>query len=200
MRRATKAVAEARTSPHCARHTVGMGTRSHWLSKPLLVGDMVTLRPVEAGDVDAMWEMVNDPVGNDLTDTTETFTYDQIARWCDSRQSQDERLDLAIVENTSGRYAGEVVLNEFDAETNGANFRIALRGPDWYGRGLGTEATRLIVRHGFDVIGLERVTLSVLARNPRARSTYKTAGFRPTGETVEGAETWIHMAIARQRD
>ena len=146
-------------------------------SKPTLSGDLVTLRPMVAGDADAMWEATNDPEGNDLTHTTATFVYDDIVTWCATRADQDERLDLAIVENATGEVAGEAVLNEYDAEHDSANFRIGLRGPAWYGRGLGSEATRLIVGHGLDTIGLARITLTVLARNPRAQRAYEKAGF-----------------------
>lgn len=163
--------------------------------KPTLTGELVTLRPVSIDDIDAMWEMVNDPEGNDLTDTTATFTYEQVREWCSTRSDQDERLDLAIVENATGECAGEAVLNEYDAERQSANFRIALRGPAWYGRGLGTEATRLIVDHGLATVGLRSITLGVLARNPRAQRAYEKAGFRRTGETIEDGNSWVQMEI-----
>lgn len=124
-------------------------------AKPTLVGTLVTLRPYAPGDVDGAWEMVNDPEGNELTVTTADFTYEQIRDWCLSRNDQDRRLDLAIVENATGEYAGEVVLNDDDADQGTANFRIALRGPAWCGRRLGGEATTLIVDHGLDT-GRER--------------------------------------------
>jgi RimJ/RimL family protein N-acetyltransferase len=44
------------------------------------------------------------------------------------------------------------------------------------GRGLGSQATRLILDHAF-AIGLHRVSLEVYAFNPRARHVYETAGF-----------------------
>jgi RimJ/RimL family protein N-acetyltransferase len=157
----------------------------------------VTLRPVTADDADAMWEMVNDPEGNELTATSATFTYEQIREWCAGRSGADERVDLAIVENATGEYAGEAVLNEYDAAADAANFRISLRGPAWYGRGLGTEATRLIVAHGLHTVGLRSITLSVLARNPRAARAYEKAGFQRTGATVEDGEAWVQMAIRR---
>lgn len=50
-------------------------------------------------DAAAVWEMVNDVEGNDLTATTETITREQIDAWCGSRPEQDERLDIAIIDN-----------------------------------------------------------------------------------------------------
>ena len=167
--------------------------------KPTIEGALVLLRPLAADDADAVWEMVNDPEGNDLTATTAEFEHEQIAAWCASRATADERLDLAIVERATGTFAGEVVLNEFDASANSANFRISLRGPAWYGRGLGGEATQLIVRHGLEVVGLDRITLTVLARNPRAQRAYRTAGFVVTDEFEEDGEAWVEMAITAEQ-
>jgi RimJ/RimL family protein N-acetyltransferase len=152
---------------------------------------------MDAGDVAAIWESLHDPEGNDLTQTTAKFEYDDIVAWCSTRADQDERLDLTIVENATGEVAGEAVLNDYDPAHDSANFRIGLRGPAWYGRGLGTEATRLIVDHGLDTIGLARITLSVLARNPRAQRAYEKAGFHVSGAEHEDGEDWVLMAIER---
>lgn len=141
--------------------------------------------------------MVNDPVGNDLTATTEQFNFDKIQNWYRTRDDHDDRIDLAIVELATGEFAGEVVLNEHDPATGTCSFRISLRGRGWYGRGLGTEATELIANYGFTQLGLNRVLLDVLARNPRARRTYEKVGFTIVSQTDEDGETWIHMAMTR---
>jgi RimJ/RimL family protein N-acetyltransferase len=164
---------------------------------PLLGGERVRLRQLDESDADAAWEMVNDAEGNDLTATTETFTREQIDEWCRSRPAQDERLDLAIVDNDTGDFVGEVVLNNFDSSTNSCGFRISLRGPAWYGRGLGTDAARLIVAHGLGTIGLEAISLEVLARNRRARAVYDKLGFVTVREFDEDDESWIEMRISR---
>ncbi len=166
-------------------------------SKPTLVGRHVTLRPFVDDDLPALWEMICDPVGNDLTATSETFTFEDIRAWYSTRNDQPERLDLAIVERSTGEFAGEVVLSDYDATSNASSFRISLRGPAWFGRGLGTEATAMIVDHGFETIGLDRIELEVLARNPRARRSYEKVGFERVAESFEEGEDWVHMAISR---
>jgi RimJ/RimL family protein N-acetyltransferase len=162
-----------------------------------LHGDLVTLRPIDAGDTAAVWEMVNDPDVRGLTATTDTFTFEQVANSCASRSNQNARLDLAIIERATGEFAGEVVLNEYDATANTCNFRISLRGPKWFNRGLGSEATTLIVRHGLDAIGLAGITLDVLNRNLRARTVYEMAGFVETRTFDEDGESWVEMQLIR---
>jgi len=167
-------------------------------SNPTLSGDVVLLRPFGEEDVEPAWEMINDPIGNDLTNTRETFQFEQIRDWYLSRNDAVERFDLAVIERATGEFAGEVVLNEFDSGKRSCSFRISLRGPDFFGRGLGTEATALMVGYGFEELGLERITLEVLARNPRARRVYEKVGFVVTSEVVEDGEAWVHMARDRK--
>lgn len=157
-------------------------------TKPTLTGERVILRPVSEDDVAGLMDLLADPEGNRLTGTHAEFTEEQARRWYASRGEQDDRLDLAIVERASGEYAGEVVLNDLDRDNRSIGFRIGLRAA-FQGRGLGSEATRLILGYAFDVLGLHRVALEVYAFNPRARHVYERAGFVVEG-TRRDALLW----------
>ena len=54
-------------------------------------------------------------------------------------------------------------------------------GPKGRDRGLGSEATGLIVRYGLTALGLHRIELTVYAFNPRAQRVYEKAGFLVEG-------------------
>ncbi|WP_312349941.1 GNAT family protein [Actinomyces sp.] len=164
---------------------------SRWAPKPTLEGDLVVLRPFDVADVDVMARILADPevlrLTGSVTSTEEIhraspLADDRTREWYASRAQVDGRLDLAVVDRASDTVVGEVVLNEFDPSSNSANFRT-LMGPEGRGRGLGTEAARLILGHGFEVIGLHRIGLDVFAFNPRARHVYATVGF-----VVEGVK------------
>ena len=169
-------------------------------TKPTIVGERVILRPVSVDDVPGLMDLLADADGNRLTGTHAEFTEEQARRWYGSRGEQDDRLDLAIVERTSGEYAGEVVLNDLDRGNRSIGFRIGLRR-GFQDRGLGSEATRLLVDHAFDVLGLHRIALEVYTFNPRAQHVYERAGFRVEG-TKRDALLWdgqwvdaVEMAI-----
>jgi RimJ/RimL family protein N-acetyltransferase len=81
------------------------------------------------------------------------------------------------------------VLNELDPDNESCNFRILLFYPRNRSRGLGTEATRLILGHAFETVGLHRVDLEVFAFNPRARRVYEKVGFVYEG-TKRDALRW----------
>ena len=153
-------------------------------TKPTIEGERVILRPVSADDVAGLMDLLADPEGNRLTGTHAEFDEETARRWYATRGEQEDRLDLAVVDRATGEYAGEVVLNDLDRDNRSCGFRIGLR-PGFQDRGLGSEATRLILDHAFDVLGLHRIELEVYAFNPRARRVYERAGFVVEGTRRE---------------
>lgn len=145
-------------------------------NKPTLTGERVVLRPLVATDADDMWHDLHDAEGMRLTGTHDTFEREQIDEWCASRAEQDDRLDLAVIDRATGQWAGEVVINEWDPDNATCGFRIALAA-DSRDRGLGTEATRLIIDYLFDELEVNRVELDVFDFNPRAIAVYERIGF-----------------------
>jgi RimJ/RimL family protein N-acetyltransferase len=158
--------------------------------KPTLRGDKVLLRPVEAADV--AFALEPDREGEMLTGShlqPGALTVAKREHWYATRADFDDRLDLAVVDRANGQYTGEVVLNELDQDNRSCNFRIMLFYPRNRGRGLGTEATRLILGHAFEAVGLHRVDLEVYEFNPRARRVYEKVGFVYEG-TKRDALRW----------
>ena len=151
---------------------------------PTIVGKRIRLRPFVAADHDALWAMVNGD--GRLTGTHATFTREGVDRWYASRGEQlderlDERLDLAIASLDDDTCVGEVVLNELDPDNASCAFRICLTGPEVFGHGYGSEATRLLLDHAFETVGLHRIELEVYTFNTRAIHVYERCGFTREG-------------------
>ncbi|MBC7723350.1 MAG: GNAT family N-acetyltransferase [Burkholderiaceae bacterium] len=166
-----------------------MTTHAPFARKPTLAGDRVILRPFETTDIDAMGPVLADPEVLILTGSVHTSAeahgrsadLDAATReWYETRAAQSDRLDLAIIDRESSACVGEVVLNELHVENDSCNFRILI-GPAGRDRGLGTEATRLILDHAFATTQLNRIGLEVFAFNPRAQRMYRGAGFALEG-------------------
>ena len=172
--------------------------RPDFLTKPVLSGDLVLLRAVTELDLPALRPMLADPEIARLTGSqSEAPEEERLQAWYRTRIGQDDRLDLAVVERATGRCVGEVVLNQWDGPNESCNFRIAL-APGAHGRGLGTEATRLICGYGFEKLGLHRISLEVYAFNPRARRAYEKAGFREEGvlrDALRWDGRWVDAAV-----
>jgi RimJ/RimL family protein N-acetyltransferase len=154
-----------------------------------LTGDLVVLRPVSVSDAQALAASVLDPDVSRLTGTHTWHSLEELERWYASRAEHDDRLDLAIVERATGETVGEVVLNNLNIHNRSCGFRITLFSRRFFGRGLGTEASRMVLAHAFETIGLHRIALEVYAFNPRARHVYEKIGFVHEG-TQRHALRW----------
>jgi len=163
-------------------------TGPDWATKPTIVGERVTLRPFRAGDAELMHACFDEEairLTGSAHSTAEARRVigdgpdDRTRQWYATRNEQTARLDLAV-EDGSGTFVGEVVLNDWHPGNHACGFRILL-GPHGRGRGLGTEATRLVLDHAFEVLGLHRVELECYAFNPRAAAAYRRAGFVAEG-------------------
>lgn len=147
------------------------------LDKPILRGEVVVLRPLTPGDAAAIFASLHDAEVRRLTGTQQQFTLAQVEAFCCRVAEADDRADYAITLGDDPTYIGEAVLNQIDWENRTANFRIALAGQRYFGKGYGSEATRLIVDYGFKQLKLHRIELEVYDFNPRACRVYEKAGF-----------------------
>jgi RimJ/RimL family protein N-acetyltransferase len=151
------------------------------LPTPTVPGDRVRLEPLTVDVADAYLRMLEEPEGRRFTGTHQTFTRQQVLTWLESRAEAPERADWAIVDAATGAFLGEAVLLDVDADNHSGGFRIALRGPDVYGNGYGTEATRLVADFAFGRVGLHRLALEVYDFNLRGIAAYRKSGFHEEG-------------------
>lgn len=155
-------------------------TKVDFSVKPTLNGKRVTLLPMGAEHFEALWRVMSEPEVLRLTGSQGELAEARAREWVASRGGTGDRLDLVIVDNVTGACVGEAVLNLWDPDNRSCGFRILI-GSEGQGKGLGTEATRLVVGHGFEELGLHRISLGVFAFNPRARRVYEKVGFVAEG-------------------
>lgn len=172
-------------------------------AKVALVGELVTLRPVEVADVPTLRALMADPVVGRLTGSVhhssgedpELWTLEDLTTIYSRWMTATDRIVWVILENASGFIVGEAVLNYLDQDNLSCGFRVWISGAT--GRGLGTEAVRLSVGHAF-AVGLHRVELDVYAFNPVARHVYEKLGFVVEGtkrQALRFDEYWVDCHV-----
>lgn len=175
--------------------------------KPTLTGEKVALRPfLLEQDAPALREMLQDPealrltgIGHHADDLPEwdDQAEERFWSWYSTRNQQPDRLDLAVVDQATGRCVGEVVLNDVSRPNRSCGFRTVL-GPAGRDRGLGSEAVRMIVGYGFERLALHRISLEVYSFNPRARRVYEKVGFVAEGvlrDALRWDGRWIDTTV-----
>jgi len=85
---------------------------------------------------------------------------------------------LGVFDRANDAHIGNVKLEPIDWQKKNAIFGILIGDKNYWGKGLGTEATKLAVDYAFKALGLSEVELGVISENQRARKTFEKAGFK----------------------
>lgn len=163
------------------------------LQRPNLIGERTLLRAPRSSDLEERRAVGRHSafvrlVGGDeatVTPMTDADAERWYARLC------AEPYEWII--EAEGQVIGTVRLRLHDDANRRARFSIGIFDPTWWGRGIGTEATRLVLGYAFEVLRLHRVDLRVLTDNHRAIAVYEKCGFVREGverETVYASGEW----------
>ncbi len=151
-----------------------------------LVGDRVVLKRHVPGNLAAFMRWYADPEVSRLTRYQDgPMARPEIERFFQARVLGTDSLAMAIHERASDRLLGTCAFSQLDGENGSALFHITIGEKDAWGRGFGTEATRLMLEHAFERLRLHRIGLSVFAFNERAIRSYRRAGFVIEGRARE---------------
>lgn len=100
---------------------------------------------------------------------------------------------FSVVELTDGRLAGDALLWDIDLHNRVAHVGISLL-PAFRGRGLATDAVRVLCRYGFAIRGLHRLQVETLADNVAMIQAASRAGFAREGTLRRSA--WVNGDFA----
>lgn len=108
-------------------------------------------------------------------------TAEQIETWYSQVTMNPQTVSFAVYERATGQPIGYTMLTNIDHFDRLADFEIILGAKESWGRGYGTETTRLILDYGFTILGLHNIMLTVRSYNERGIRAYTRAGFQPIG-------------------
>lgn len=155
---------------------------------PVLRGKRVILRGSRESDIDDRLRHPIDPEEED------GYGSSWRREWDGRRYHTREHLTAARQPAGSSAYTWAVEYDghciggaglRVDVDQHCATYTVGLFVAALRGQGLGREVTSLVVSWGFDVLGLHRIQLEVLAGNGRAISCYLACGFRHEGARRE---------------
>jgi RimJ/RimL family protein N-acetyltransferase len=175
--------------------------RHAWLDAPTLHGERVTLRGYRDHDVTRIHQACSDPsTAHWLTQMPQPYTRADAEEFVLSRVEQlaeGTSVHWAVVDPASDRLVGNIGI--FDLRP-GQQAEIGYwTHPDSRGRGVMTEACRLVVRHGFlpvedGGLGLQRLQIFAAAGNVASQRVIERNGFVRTGQ--DRAETRLRDGSA----
>ena len=159
--------------------------RDFWQPEEI-VGRLVALRRPQPADLASVISWYRDREIAKLTRyQSRPMNEAEVERFFQLRMLAPDALAYCIVELPEWRLIGFTTFSSLDGDNGSVLFHITIGERDAWGRGLGTEATELMLEHAFERLGLHRVGLSVFSYNLRAIRAYEKAGFRIEGRQRE---------------
>jgi RimJ/RimL family protein N-acetyltransferase len=116
-------------------------------------------------------------------DEVRTMTQQGAARWVRGLADHPHAWIIEI----HGALAGDIRLDNVHRQDRRATMAIGLYDPALLGRGFGSEAITILLRHAFGDMNLRRIGIRVLAYNRRAIRAYEKCGFVVEGREREAA-------------
>jgi len=166
-----------------------------------LAGTNVVLRRHVPANIRAFQRWYADPEVVRLTRYQDgPMRPDEIERFFAARALGADSLAMAIHLADDDRLIGTCALSQLDSDNGSALFHITIGEKDAWGRGFGTEATRLMIDHAFRGLGLHRIALTVFSFNERAIRSYRSCGFVVEGRAREAiwreGRWWDEIAMS----
>ncbi|OEF98065.1 hypothetical protein BHF71_03330 [Vulcanibacillus modesticaldus] len=149
----------------------------------MLKGKLVQLKAVEREDLPKYLEWMNDSevrqylaigISYPLTMTEEND-------WYESMLKDKSRKTYAIHTIENDQLIGNCSLFNINWKNQSAVTGIFIGDKNYWGKGYGTEALRLLLYLGFQEFNLRRIELGVFEFNDRAIKSYKKLGFVEEG-------------------
>jgi RimJ/RimL family protein N-acetyltransferase len=153
----------------------------------VLTGARISLGPVRSDDLPLLHAWINDRELVVLSAPYRPVHFSDHDAWWRSVSSDPTVTLFAIRLVDEDRLVGTCQLLAIDLRHGSAELQIRIGEADARGRGIGTEAVALLLRHAFADLGLRRVALHVLASNRAAIATYEKTGFVREGVLREAA-------------
>lgn len=139
-----------------------------------LEGPSVELRTVEEEDLPYLQAQVNDPAIRRPIGRSTPVNADQERSFFEDVVCADDSVDLLIARD--GEAMGMISLNPIRHEVDAAELGYWL-DPAHHGEGYTSEAAGVLVRYGFEQLGLNRIYAHVFAFNDPSRKLLEGLGF-----------------------
>ena len=148
-----------------------------------LTGEKVLLRSLELEDLNIFcsWFADHEVIKYSMGTWFMPWSRYETEMWLKRTLQDKETLTLGVVEKATNQLIGYAGITSISRINHAGEYYILLGEKSSWGKGYGTEVTRLIVHYGFATLNLHRIMLTVSNLNSGGVTAYTRAGFQQEG-------------------
>jgi RimJ/RimL family protein N-acetyltransferase len=151
----------------------------------MLKGKSVLLRPIKRSDISYFLNWFNDreivqylDMYLPMTEMSEEKFIEELGT---ARAGSDVVLVIEAIEGDSTKPIGNCGLHQINPKDRDATFGIIIGEKDYWSKGYGVEAGRLMINYGFQQLNLHRISSAAVAFNERSIKLHRKLGFKEEG-------------------
>jgi RimJ/RimL family protein N-acetyltransferase len=147
-----------------------------------MVGKKCYLSPCSLEDAEKWTEWDNDlevviPLG---PEAHTTIALDRVKQSLSKFIEKQDHI-FSIIDLKTDKMIGRCLLFDIDQINRKATFGIDIGEKDYWDKGYGQDATKLMLDYGFNLLNLNNIMLGVYSYNERAINCYRKVGFKEIG-------------------
>ncbi|MDO6517090.1 GNAT family N-acetyltransferase [Zobellia uliginosa] len=148
-----------------------------------LVGEHVSLRALEPGDLDFLYELENNPEIWEISGTVTPYSKHVLKLYLDNayRDIYDVKQLRLCICNQDDLAIGFIDLFDFDPKNARAGVGIVVLNKGDRNKGVGSEALQLLCDYAFGTLALHQLYANVMEGNDASIHLFKKMGFEEVG-------------------
>lgn len=154
------------------------------MHNPFIIGEKLYLRGLERPDLEGdYFDWLNDrEVTKFLDSGAFPNTVEKMEEYYRNVALSPNNVMLAIIDKESDKHIGNIKLGPINWITGIATLGIMIGNKEFWGKGYGTEAIKLVLDYAFKRLNLHKVTAGIAAIHQASIKAFEEAGFEIEGQ------------------
>jgi len=151
---------------------------------PFIIGEKLYLRGLERSDLEGDYFdwLDNREITKFLDSGVFPNTPEKMEEYYRNTALSPNNIMLAIIDKESDKHIGNIKLGPVNWITRIASLGIMIGNQEFWGKGYGTEAIKLVLDYAFLRLNLHKVTAGIAAIHQASIEAFKKAGFEIEGQ------------------
>jgi len=151
------------------------------MNNPFLIGKQIYFRPASLEDAEFITVGENCPAVRETLFLALPMDIEKEREKLRQQMASKETILFTIIDKETDRPIGQTAFVRVDYISSAAVFYIAILNPEFWGKGVGTETSQMMVDYAFETLNLNRIQLHVFAGNTAAIKIYQKVGYVKEG-------------------